>query len=125
MSKDTKRHTAHAQRATEIDQNTVTLEFSEDVLRAMRRLEAAVHGSSHFDGDIFENLQDYASGKPIRVDSALSAMVHFTREAMNHIHATGDKLAQKALDEFAIQIMAALGDEPKTITLVRTPSRNR
>jgi hypothetical protein len=44
---------------------------------------------------------------------------------MKHIHATGDKLAEKALNEFTMQIMAALGDEPQTITLLRTPVRQR
>jgi hypothetical protein len=125
MGKDTKRPTAHTRRATEIDQSTVTLTFSEDVLRAMRRLEATVHDSAHFSPEILENLQHYASGKPLRVDSALSGMVRITREAMKHIHATGDKLAEKAFDEFTIQIMAALGDEPQTIMLSRTAGRHR
>lgn len=125
MGKETKRHTAHARRATEIDKSTVTLTFSEDVLRAMRRLEATVHDSDHFSPEILENLQHYASGKPIPVDSALSGMVHVTQEAMKHIHATGDKLAERALDEFKTQMIAALGDEPPTITLFRTPGRQR
>jgi hypothetical protein len=125
MGKDTKRHTGHTQRATEIDQSTITLKFSEDVLRAMRRLEAAVHGSKHFDSDLLQNLERLTSGEPIPVDHAVSEIALITKETMKHIHATGDKLAERAFQDFLDQIMTPIGKEPKTITLLRTPSRHR
>jgi hypothetical protein len=118
------RHTARRpRRSTEMDAETVMIQFSPDVVRGFARLEAAVHDSPHFSPDILENLQEYAAGKPLSVHSALTAIAFVTREAMHHVNATGDDSAKRALDSFVGDLLGKDDRPPFAITKIRVPGR--
>jgi hypothetical protein len=116
------RRSAHSRTGTKIDFGVVKVEFSPEVRRGFARLEAAVHDSKHFSPEILLNLQEYAEGYSVTVPDALSAIAHFTREAMKHVRATretaGSVRTQKALDDLIAELMA-LNDDTPPITLVK------
>jgi hypothetical protein len=108
-----------------LDADRVKVTFSPEVLGALARLESAVRSSEHFSSDIFPNLQEYAAGKPVSVQSALSGIAFFTTEAMKHVNATGDERTKKALDELIGTLLGLNDAPPFTLTEVRTKSRQR
>lgn len=101
-------------RASEMESYDLVVKFPPKVLHHFNRLAVFVEGSEHFSPEILENLQDYAHGKPQDVQRAMSGIAHVVQEAMKHIHATGDKRAQQALDGLMYEIME--GDPPIAVT---------
>ena len=113
----------YARRVSETDASDIMIRFSPEVLRGMARLEAAVHDSEYFNPAILENLQEYSTGKPISVPSALTGIAHFTREAMDHVNATGDNRAKEGLDGFISDLLGLTDSSP--IMVVNERARNR
>lgn len=118
------KHVGKALRQGEqIDADRVMVQFSPEVLRGFARLEAAVHKSEHFSPDILVNLQEYTAGKPLSVQSALTGIAFFTKEAMEHVNATGDKRAKEALDDLIGNLLGLNKKPPFTLTEARVKGR--
>ena len=94
----------HSRKVAEIDARDIKVHFSPAVRSAFGDLEAAVHFSEHFDGDILRTVQDYAAGKPKSVHDVLIVLPTIAGETMKHVKATGDKRAEEAWNEIAGQI---------------------
>ena len=112
----------HAGDTQKFNHEDVKIKFSPDMVRCFARLEAAVHDSQHYDGDLLENLRDLTSGKPCSVQMALTEMSLITEETMKHVQATGDTRAKKALDDLQTCLME---DKIKPFTVVVTKARGR
>jgi hypothetical protein len=96
---------SHSRKVTEIDPRSIVVHFSDAVRSAFGDLAAAIHFSEHFDGDIRNELQDWAKGKPRSIHSVLIAFPCIAEETSKHIRATDDKLAQKAWTEITRQML--------------------
>lgn len=118
-----KRAGGHRRQVSEIDPGTLRVQFSDDVIRSLNRIEAAVHDSKHFDSDLLVNLQDLTSGKPIPVSYALSEVALITRETMKHVHATGDTKAAEALDQLIAEFIG-VDDKTKPVVIVQATRSN-
>ena len=102
-----------------MDAHDVMVRFSPEVVRGFARLEAAVQDSDHFSPEILENLRGYATGKAISVQRALTGIAFVTREAMQHVNATGDEKAKDALADLIDNLLG----HPATLSIA--PGRTR
>lgn len=66
--------TSNRRRAEEVDSRSLKLQFSPAVKHALADLEAAVHFSDEFSGDIQAILHDWAVGKQPTLYSVLTAL---------------------------------------------------
>lgn len=113
----------HARSISEMDADSVRVQFSPNMRRAFARLEAAVCDSTHFSPEILQNLQEYANGKSLSVQGALTGIAMITSEATGHVNATGDKRAEQALSHLIGQLMEEGPNPP--ITLVKSQAKRR
>jgi hypothetical protein len=116
--------TTHSRKTSEINADSVLVQFSPEVVRGFARLEAALHDSQHFSQDILLNLQDYAAGKPLSVERALTGIALVTRETMEHVRATGDERTKDVLNNF-ISDLLGVHDNSKPVALLHVPVRRR
>jgi hypothetical protein len=107
-----------------IDADLAQIQFSPEVVRSFARLAALVSDSKDFSQEIRENLEELASGKPYPVHTALTEMALITRETMDHIHATGDQSARKALDQLISNVMG-VGFESRPVAVLAPNGRGR
>ena len=98
---------SHQRKLEEIDPYKVTVRFSPRVKAALADLEAAVHFSKHFDGDVYAMVQGWARGKSPTVRDVIVEFPLIARETFRHIHATGDKRAEEAWDDLSSQLFEA------------------
>jgi hypothetical protein len=108
---------SHAAKVSQIDPFCVDVHFSEGVRKAFRSLAAAVHFSEHFDPDMRDILDEWASGERTTVYNVLIAFPAIAGEAAKHIAATHDERAQHALTE--LSSMMAEPAHSFTLTLDR------
>ena len=113
----------HGARTQKLDADTVKIQCAPELVRSFARLEALVHDSPHYPRELLANLQDLASGKPLHVQTALTEMALITRETMKHMQATGDKRAEKALEELHESLMGDPNPKPVTVLVPRERTR--
>src|ERR1035438_8631522 len=121
-------HEGRAARRTrpdsQLDADTVMVQFSPEVISSLRRLEAMVHDSKHFSPDILANLQEgYTDGKPMLLHHALTLVASVTREAMEHVNATGDQRAKQAVHNISCLLLGLDDQPPFTVTRTRVTGR--
>lgn len=111
--------TSHKRRVDEIDARSLKLQFSPAVKQAFSDLEAAVHFSEEFSGDVHAILHDWATGKPPTLHGVLIALPLIAEETFGHIRATGDERAAAAWRELCNQM------SENGFALTRTPAVGR
>jgi hypothetical protein len=121
---DSSRRSSSRIRAPEVDIGSLRVQFSPEVVRGFARVEAAVHKSQHFSPEILENLQEYAQGQAVHMESALYGVALVVRETMKHIHETGNERAQEALDNLFAELIGVT-DKGKPFTVVKAPTKSR
>ena len=94
----------HQEKPGQLDPGSIEIRFSAEVVRAFRDLEAAVHFSEHFDGDVQAILHSWATGKPQTLHDVLVALPLIAEETFRHIRATDDQHAELAWREVCNQM---------------------
>lgn len=114
-----------ARNAPQTDAANAVIQFSPEVTQRFADLEAAVHHSDYFDGDVRKNLQEWASGKKASVGLALGDMALIVRETAKYVHETGDTKADAALVNLIDDLIGRNPDSPPVAMLStnRVPGR--
>jgi hypothetical protein len=95
---------AHAKKLNTLDAAQIEVHLSRDVQQALSDLEAAVHFSEHFDGDIRDILGDWAKGKHPTIHEVLTAFPLIAEETSEHVRMTNDIRAQEAWRELCLKM---------------------
>lgn len=113
----------HSQQFRKVNTEVTKVQFSPEVVTSFRRLEALVHDSDHFAPEMLDSLQDFASGKPARLASAMATMANIGRETMRHVQATGDVRAEDALSNLASELYDHSKNPVTVLALQRSSAR--
>ncbi|HTV53781.1 MAG TPA: hypothetical protein VMI06_02590, partial [Terriglobia bacterium] len=108
-----------ARNVNDLDPRRINVRFSENMQTAFADLEAAVHFSEQFDGDMRETLREWAVGKKPSIYEVLTAMPLIAEETFNHIRATGDAKAKEAWSEVCLKM------SEQGFTLAKEQSRGK
>jgi hypothetical protein len=121
VKESTGKHSAkHGNNASEVEAGSVTIQFGPEIIRSLLLLEVAVREKKEFDGDVFALLQSLSSGKPLRMESALTSLLMVTRETAEYEAKTGDTEPGMALS-MVMQEMGEFRNHAKGITLTVGP----
>jgi|SRR5579864_4069131 len=91
-------HRRKLEKREKLDASAITVEFAPEVKKALADLDAAVKGSSHFDGDMYAILHEWVSGKAPTVRDAIVDLPLIADETFRYIQETSDKRAEDAWD---------------------------
>jgi hypothetical protein len=89
----------------------------------LARLEATLKDSEHFSPEMTLSLQELASGREMTVIDLLTNLALIVEDASDHIHATGDEKAERALRHL-LAGLSGVDPEPQ-VTLIREPTRRQ
>jgi hypothetical protein len=117
VKESTGKHSAkHRNKASEVEADSVTIQFGPLVMKNLVQLEEAVRGKKDFDSDAFFLLQCLSSGKPLSLDNALVDLLIVARETAKYEGKTRDIVPSMALSN-VMQEIGEFRNHAKGITL--------
>lgn len=117
--------TRHAAKTSELDPSTVTVRFDGNVLRELRHLEKLTRGQKDFDSDLQAVLDSMASGKPMDISGAFSALMCVTREAAQFAERHNDREISATLSALHLQLMGDSKEAQPVAIFAEQRSRRR
>ena len=117
-------HVAKLERkASGVDGNSVMVEFSPEVIKALNELAGAMDKQKGAGNGAVHHLREMASGKPQSVQSSLLDMLMVGREIGHYEGRTGDKTAHAASTNVIKQLIGN-DDMPPVTVMVGAKARS-
>ena len=91
--------TKHTNKASELADGSVLVEFGPDVVRGFHRVEEAFKQSGVFDAYERRTIEIYTENQPTTLSNAMLAISHTAYLIMEHMQKTGDTKPMEAFQD--------------------------